>query len=133
MKIDMSFSDKGLVTKYLREIEEYLRYFKNDQNSRLIRPLLKILKSHEERLGAMRGMFDEVPTKKRAAEIAREVARAVISEVPEVASIIGDNRMREIAQAVIDDALAAVAEVEASADTEKDAVEPDRNDPGYST
>lgn len=114
--IDLGYSDKDRVTKWLAEIEQYLTYFKSDQNTRLIRPLLKILKSHEERIGAMRSMFDEVPTKKRAAEIAREVAQVVITEAPQAAEIITEDRMREIAQTVIDDALAAVAAVEKDRD-----------------
>lgn len=130
IKIDMGFSDKDRVMKCLREIEDYLKYFKSDQNSQLIRPLLKILKSHEERLGALRGMHDEVPTKKEAAEIARKVAQSVITEAPQEASIIGDDHMREIAQTVIDDALAAVAEVEANDEAVQDE---DPNNPANST
>ena len=77
-RIDMSISDQDLVQGWLTDIEEYQRYFKDDDIARLLRPLLHILKSHETRVAQLYRTLDDVPTKQGAAEIAKKVMNAVV-------------------------------------------------------
>lgn len=97
MNPGMSTSDRELVDKWLSEIEIYRGYHKEDEIATgLIRPLLSALKSHERRISGLYRMLDEVPTKKRAAEIATEVVKAVTAEAPLIAASLSEERIKEI-------------------------------------